>query len=79
MWPLHLRVRVRDKGSRGRRRTCQSSSASNVVNLVTAKKDEEKEQQAASIEIDRLSSRLEEDFAMFVDIPLGVRWGNLVL
>ena len=42
-------------------------------------KEEKQDQQAASAEIDRLSSRLEEDFAMFADIPPRVRWGDLVL
>jgi len=35
--------------------------------------------QAVFAEIDTLSSRLEEEFAMIVDIPPGVRWGDLVL
>lgn len=42
-------------------------------------KEEKQDQQAASIKIDKLFSRLEEDFAMFADIPPGVKWGNLVL
>ena len=42
-------------------------------------KEEKQDQQAASAEIDRLSSRLEEDFAMFIDILPGLRWGDLVL
>jgi len=42
-------------------------------------KEEKQDQQVALVEIDRLSSRLEEDFAMFADIPPGVRWGDLVL
>ena len=42
-------------------------------------KEEKQDQQAASTKIDRLSSKLEEDFAMFIDIPPEVRWGNLVL
>jgi len=36
-------------------------------------KEEQWDQQATSTEIDRLSSRLEEDFSIFADIPLGVR------
>lgn len=42
-------------------------------------KEEKQDQQVASVEIDRLFSRLEEEFAMITDIPLGVRWGGLVL
>lgn len=42
-------------------------------------KEEKRDQHAISTEIDRLSSRLEEDFAMFNDIPPGVKWGDLVL
>lgn len=36
-------------------------------------KEEKQDQHAASAKIDRLSSMLEEYFAMFVDIPLRVR------
>ena len=36
-------------------------------------KEEKQDHEAASTEIDRLSSRLEEEFAMITDIPLGVR------
>ena len=36
-------------------------------------KEEKQDQQVASAEIDRLSSRLEEEFTMITDIPLGVR------
>ena len=42
-------------------------------------KEEKQDQQAASAEIDRLSSRLEEEFAMITNIPPRVRWGDLVL
>lgn len=42
-------------------------------------KEEKQDQQVASIEIHRLSSRLEEEFAMITEIPLLVRWGDLVL
>ena len=42
-------------------------------------KEDKQDQQAASAEIDRLSSRLEEEFSMITDIPPGVRWGDLVL
>lgn len=42
-------------------------------------KEEKHDQQAASADIDRLSSRLEEEFAMIVEMPLGVRWGDLEL
>jgi len=41
--------------------------------------EENQDQQVASAEIDRLSSRLEEDFLNFADIPPEVRWGDLVL
>jgi len=34
---------------------------------------------ASHAKIDKMSSRLEEDFGMFVDIPPGVRWSDLVL
>lgn len=47
--------------------------------LIKKDKEEKQDQQAAFAEIDRLSSRLEEDFATIEDIPLGVRWGDLVL
>ena len=36
-------------------------------------KEEKQDQQTTSVEIDRLSSRLEEDFTMYADIPPGVR------
>ena len=42
-------------------------------------KEEKQDQQVASAEIDRLSSRLEEEFAMITDIPPRVRWGDLEL
>lgn len=42
-------------------------------------KQEKKYQAITSTGIDKLSSRLEEDFAMCVAIPLGVRWGDLEL
>ena len=42
-------------------------------------KEEKQDQEATSAKINKLSSRLEEDFTMFVDIPSGVRWGDLVL
>ena len=42
-------------------------------------KEEKEDQQEASSKIDRLSSRLEEDFLMFTYIPPGVTWGDLVL
>jgi len=43
------------------------------------RKEEKQDQQATSTEIDKLSSRLEEEFSMVTDIPPGVRWGDLVL
>lgn len=42
-------------------------------------KQEKQDQAAGHAEIDRLSSRLEEDFAMFINIPPRVRWVDLVL
>lgn len=42
-------------------------------------KEEKYDQQAAFMEIDKLSSILEEEFAMITDIPPGVRCGDLVL
>lgn len=42
-------------------------------------KQEKHDQQAGSVEIDKLSSRLEEEFAMFVYIPPRVRWVDLEL
>ena len=42
-------------------------------------KEEKQDQQAASAEIDRLFSRSEEELSMIIDIPPGVRWGDLVL
>ncbi len=43
------------------------------------RKKDKQDQAAASAEIDKLSSILEEDFAMFTTIPLGVRWSNMEL
>jgi len=43
------------------------------------RKKVKEEKQATLAEIDRFSSRLEEDFTMFVDIPPVVKWGDLVL
>lgn len=45
------------------------------------KKDKSEKQDRATThaEIDRLSSKLEEDFAMMAAIPPGVRWGDLEL
>ena len=94
MWPLHQRVPVRDKLKIRRRRTYLRSSASGVVSLITTvlsvlsgrrpsrrsmTKKEKQDQVATSTEIEKLSSRVEEDFAMFVVIPLGVRWGDMEL
>jgi len=42
-------------------------------------KQEKQDQQTTSAEIDKLSSRLEEDFTMMVAIPPGVRLGDLEL
>ena len=42
-------------------------------------KEEKQDQQVAAAEIDRLSSRLVEEFAMITDTPPKVRWGDLVL
>ena len=42
-------------------------------------KEEEEDQQVASTAIDMLSSRLEEEFAMIIEMPPGVRWGDLEL
>ena len=42
-------------------------------------KEEKHDQQAASTKIDKLFSRLEEEFSMITDIPPGVRWGDLIL
>ena len=42
-------------------------------------KQEKQDQQVSSAEIDRLSSRLDEDFAMIAHIPQGVRWGDMEL
>lgn len=44
-------------------------------------KDKQKKQDhvVVSIEIDKLSLRLEEYFSMFVAIPLRVSWGNMEL
>ena len=42
-------------------------------------KEERQDQQAASANIDKLSSKLEEEFSMITEIPPGVRWGDLVL
>lgn len=42
-------------------------------------KEEKHDQEATSVEINRLSSRMEEEFTMCAYIPLGVRWGDLVL
>lgn len=42
-------------------------------------KEEKQDQQETSTEIDRLSAKLEENFAMFANIPPGVRWGDLAL
>lgn len=51
-----------------------------MLQKITKKDKEEKQDQATTFaEIDKLSSILEEDFAMFAAIPLGVRWGNMEL
>lgn len=42
-------------------------------------KEENQDQQAASSKINRLYSRIEEDFTVFADIPPRVKWGDLVL
>ena len=42
-------------------------------------KEEKKEYHTTFAEIDRLSSKLEEESAMFVDIPKVLRWGDLIL
>lgn len=47
--------------------------------LKKKEKDEKQDEHAALAKIDGISSKLEEYFTMFVDIPLGVRWGDLVL
>lgn len=39
--------------------------------------EEKQDQQAASVDIDRLSSRLDKEFAMIVEKPPRVRWGDL--
>lgn len=41
------------------------------------RKKDKQDQATTSAETDKLSSRLEEDFAMFVAIPSGVRWGDM--
>lgn len=52
---------------------------SNQCPLKKRGKEEKQDQQVASTKIDRLSSRLEEEFAMITDISPGGRWGDLVL
>ncbi len=42
-------------------------------------KQEKQDQAVALAKIDKLSSRLEEDFVMMAAIPLRVRWGDLEL
>lgn len=78
MCPLHRRVLVRGKnlskvkcfryGKFGHYST-QCPRRKNKQD-----KQEKLDQAATHAEIDRLSSRLEKDFAMFADIPPRVRW-----
>jgi len=42
-------------------------------------KEEKQDQQATSTKIDNLSSRLEEEFSMVIEIPPGERWDDLAL
>lgn len=47
--------------------------------LIKKDKEEKQDRHAASAEIDKLSSRLEEEFSMIAELPPGVRWGDLEL
>lgn len=81
---------MHQRGSRSsteERRIFQKSSASGVASWATATlsvlsegtRSRSRINKMHAAEIDRLSSRLEEEFAMIAEMPPGVRWGDLEL
>ena len=78
MWREH--IKKKNDMSKVKCLKCGELSHYSVQCPLRKKEKQEKQDQAAvSADIDKLSSKLEEDFAMMAATPLRVRWGDMEL